>query len=144
MSTWLVSCFSWFCILFHCVQKLHAFGWDNCLSWLRWPLRGYRCLKRFYKKGDATQWKAEVEPQMKQERWNHGHLYRKGTFLSSPHKGILGVWILQLWPSFRDKLHPLLVKSVTTHLQNWYLVYTGAVAACATVSLLAPFKTGFG
>lgn len=66
----------------------------------------------------------------------------KGWFLSSPHKGIEWEWIPQSSPSFRDKLYSLLVKSVTTRVQNWYLVYTGEVALCATESLIAPFKTG--
>lgn len=84
--------------------------------------REYTWTKRFYKKGDATQCKAEVEHWMKQERWYHRYLYHKGTSLYSPHKGVLWVWIPQSPSSFRDKLHPLLVKSVTSHLQNCCLL----------------------
>lgn len=69
---------------------------------------------------------------MKQERWYHRDLYHKGTSLSCPHKGVLKVWIPQSTSSLRDKLHPLLVKSATSHLQNWYLVYRwgGIVCRC--------------
>lgn len=103
-------------------------------------LRGYGCLKRFYNKGDAIQCKAEV--QMKPERCYHVYLYPKRMFFYLPLTKAYSESEYQSSPSFRDKLYLLLVKSVTTRVQNWYLVYTGEVALCATESLIAPFKTG--